>query len=1076
MTVRFFESPNASRRIAAARAFLLDRPAREPFLVVGHTRASADLLALEALEARGRAAASFGAFRHAFMALASRLAAPGLASAGFRRLGPAAEQGILVGLVQRFHEDGRLGALARVAEGPGLPVKLAATFGELRLAGVGADRVESADPTLAALYRSFSKTLDEAGLADRARVLETAARAVREAPRLPVGAPLVFLDVPLPDRASRRLAGALVEAAPDVLITAPLGDERTAVAAREYGATTAAVLDEGAADGDALEAVRRHLFRTSRPDPGVSRTGFSVLAAPGVFAEAVEIASALLEEARRGARFDRMAVLLPQPAQQAPAFREALERAGIPAFFERGARRPHPAGRAFLLLLDCAREGLPSSRFAEYLSLGETPPGEVPAVAAAAGGVSPGASPSGGTPAGKTPAGGGSGFAAPRRWERLVRDADVAGGLARWERRLGQLEARLRRDGEGEEGPGREDIRQRLGEVLRLAATVLPILRALDALPERASLDEWAWRLGDLARVALRHPEGVLACLDEAAQAGDGGGARTLEQIRRSLAPRLGDVVCRSPAHPHGRVWIGPIEAARGRAFEVVAAPGFSERAFPRVVREDPLLLDRQRRKVSSDLLLRADRGGKERLRLRIVVGAASRRLLLSFPSLDPVEGRPQVPSYYLAETFRAGFGRIPSLAGIQEAAARESRVVRGIRAPRDPALAIDRREFDLSRVAAAFGRDGPRVPGAAAYLLGEPVLERALRQEYLRQGRKWQSPDGFLNPGPEARAALDSQRPANRSFSPTGLETFAACPYQFFLKNVMRLAPGRTPESALPLDPLTRGSLLHEVFFRLGGALREAGFDPLPGDRLDEAFRLLIEVFRKVEAAYRDRLSPPVPRVWQDEMDGLLGDLRGFLERHAGSGRSLLAGELTFGMTAGRFADSGSTNEAPILPGGIRVHGSIDAVERFADGRIQVTDYKTGRAPATPESGRVLFGGKILQPILYALAYKEITGETVASARLYHATIRGAYSETVVDTATPDSPKRFRRFVEHLDRAIAAGRFPAAPRREDFSVACGHCDYRPVCGPRPAGHERTKRPPGSGAPLAELAAIRSLP
>ena len=48
-------------------------------------------------------------------------------------------------------------------------------------------------------------------------------------------------------------------------------------------------------------------------------------------------------------------------------------RAGIPGYFDRGTRRPHPAGRAFLALLSCAVEKLSAKRFAEYLSLAQVP-------------------------------------------------------------------------------------------------------------------------------------------------------------------------------------------------------------------------------------------------------------------------------------------------------------------------------------------------------------------------------------------------------------------------------------------------------------------------------------------------------------------------------------------------------------------------------------------------------------------------------------------------------------------------------------------------------------------------------
>src|SRR5206468_10562830 len=51
----------------------------------------------------------------------------------------------------------------------------------------------------------------------------------------------------------------------------------------------------------------------------------------------------------------------------------ALSRAGVPAWFDRGTRRPHPAGRAFVAMLACACEKLSARRFAEYLSLAQVP-------------------------------------------------------------------------------------------------------------------------------------------------------------------------------------------------------------------------------------------------------------------------------------------------------------------------------------------------------------------------------------------------------------------------------------------------------------------------------------------------------------------------------------------------------------------------------------------------------------------------------------------------------------------------------------------------------------------------------
>ena len=1077
MPVGFLKSPRAASRIAAARAFLDRLEPGAPFLVLGHGRHAANRLAHEAAEDR---AALFGAFRFGFRGLAAQLAGPELTARGLRPLTDAARLATVVRVVHRARRAGRLGRFGAIAEGPGLAARLAGTFDELRLAGVEEDAVAAEDPDLGTLYAAYREALAGDRLADRAEIREAARQRIETdlaggAPAPPVGLPTVFLDVPLQDRASRRFAAALAGAAPDVLLTLPEGDGATEAAARGFGAVPAAAPAgrENPAEDDAVAAAQRHLFGSGRPDPAVPRRGLTVIAAPGTAAEALEIARAFLSEASKGVAFDRMAVLLPEPGAQASAFREAFARAGIPAFFEADARRPHPAGRAFLALLDCALEDLSADRFAEYLSLGQTPVtpprDEAPAPA--------GDSPEGDAAGEEEP-----GFAPARRWERLILDAGVIGGLDRWKRRLARFAGQLRgEEAEEEDAERREQIGRRRKDLRRLSETALPILDRLAGFPTGpARYGDWATLLRGLAGAALRHPEGVLERLAETEPMSEVDGV-TLDEVRAGLARRLAEEATRSGGGRYGRVWVGPIGAARGLAFEVAAAPGLTERAFPRILREDPMLPDRRRRKLSAELPLRSDLGARERLRLRIAVGAATRRLILGYSSLDLVEGRPRVPSYYLAEAFRAGLGKIPTLALIRKAAAEGSEVVRGLRAPRDPSLAVDRREFDLARVALAL--EAPRTPPggrpSVGFLLADPALGRALRQEYMRQSRKWQSPDGFLNPDPAARDALAAHRPGKRPYSATGLESFAACPYQFFLKNIVRLRPVERPESLVRLDPLTRGALLHEVLCHLGRELQARGLSPLPKAGLREAFGILEEAFRREETEMREQAAPRIERIWRDQMDGLLGDLRGFLTRLAGTGIEIVANELAFGLPARRGVDPGSRPEPALLSGGLLLHGSIDAVERLPDRRIRITDYKTGRDSTERDRApheRITFGGRALQPLLYALAYESLTDETVAWGRLYYATVRGAYQETLVDTANEESRGAFEEFLSLLDRAVELGRFPALPNPKVRYTVCDYCDYRPICGPRPLDHERAKPPAASAGALREVAEVRELP
>ena len=727
-------------------------------------------------------------------------------------------------------------------------------------------------------------------------------------------------------------------------------------------------------------------------------------------------------------------------------------------------------------------------------------------------------------------------FAALRRQEEWVREARVIGGLERWKRRLALLAERFAGEHEAQRKAASDDpakqaeadeAARRQRALARFTADSLPLLEQLAALPrdhgrkdagaagndaptparndgrnddgndapDDTSNDdapgpeptvpptgrgrrwgEWAEILGDLARSALRRPEPVLDCLAETAPMA-GVGPLPLAEVRRHLGERLLGAERASSGDRYGRVFVAPIERTRGLAFRAVAIPGLHEGGIGGGLREDPLLPDRRRPELAAGLPLAADRLEAERLRLALAVGAATERLFLSCSSLKVVEGRPLTPSYFLVEALRAGEGRTFTLDEIETRAGQDSGVVPGLRAAKEPEAALDRSEFDLSLLSRALapGADPEAARGAGAYLLRDERLATALRREWMRNRRAWQPADGFLAVDAEAKAALGGRRPTARTYSATGLETFAKCPYQFYLKNIARLRAVERPERLVHLDPLTRGSLVHEVFFLLGQTLRERGLTPLPRERLAEAVAALPPIVDAVAKQFREEHAPEIERIWNDELDGLLGDLRGFLEREAGNGFRIVANELTFGMVPVGPAAPESRLEPAVLPGGLRLRGSIDAVEEKANGERRVTDYKTGKDSVRVSADRrVLFGGEALQPLLYAFAQEALTGRPTASGRLYYTTLRGAYHQTVVETDTAEARSLLEEFVRRLDEAVSAGHFPADPNPASRWSPCRYCDYLPICGPGPATYRETKNP--RGAALDEVQALRELP
>jgi CRISPR/Cas system-associated exonuclease Cas4 (RecB family) len=152
-------------------------------------------------------------------------------------------------------------------------------------------------------------------------------------------------------------------------------------------------------------------------------------------------------------------------------------------------------------------------------------------------------------------------------------------------------------------------------------------------------------------------------------------------------------------------------------------------------------------------------------------------------------------------------------------------------------------------------------------------------------------------------------------------------------------------------------------------------------------------------------------------------------------------------------------------VAGSLVLRGSVDLVERAADGSLRVTDHKTGKVWA--KEGVVVGGGQVLQPLLYALACERILSARVAAGRLYYCTTTGEYAERIVPLDTVGR-EAIAQVIAILDDALQQGFLPAAPQAR----ACTFCDYRRVCGPYE--EVRTQRKPAER--IEALRRLRQMP
>ena len=611
-------------------------------------------------------------------------------------------------------------------------------------------------------------------------------------------------------------------------------------------------------------------------------------------------------------------------------------------------------------------------------------------------------------------------------------------------------------------------IERDLANLEHLGRFALPVIERLAALPARATWGEWVAELQGIAPMVLRRPERVLAVLAELRALGPIGPV-ALDEVRDVLADELATVAERPPAVRYGRVLVGTLEQARGRAFDVVFVPGLAERIFPQKPREDPILLDALRRELDGRLATQGDRAQHERLLLRLAVGAATRRVYLSYSRIELAEARPRVPSFYAMEVRRALAGRIPDPQTLERDAAEVGQARLAWPAPGDPARAIDEVEHDLASLGALLRSGATETRGRARYLLElNDRLARSLRARWARWRPRFTPHDGIVQVAEGTRDILLGSRPTARAYSVSALQRFAVCPYQFHLSAICRLAPREEIAPLERLDPLTRGSLFHQVQAECLRDLQGAGRLPLSREALADAQRVLDRTLERVAGEYREQLAPAVERVWFDEVESLRVDLRTWLEKSVEGQAEWepFAFELAFGLPGGAGLDARSVREEVTLAGGWRLRGIVDLVERRrgAPG-LRVTDHKTGLNRTAP--GLVVGKGEALQPVLYGLAVEGIFRQPVIESRLSYCTRAGEFSERVVPMTEP-ARRRGLEVLELIDRSIARGFLPPAPRQK----ACAICDFRPVCGPLEEQRIGLK----DARALEDLALLRSWP
>jgi len=580
-------------------------------------------------------------------------------------------------------------------------------------------------------------------------------------------------------------------------------------------------------------------------------------------------------------------------------------------------------------------------------------------------------------------------------WERISRDAGVVSGDD-WTTRLHRYATSQRQEAERgvEEGFSNarvERSRRNADLASRLSAFVVELTARVAALSELTDwrdltssvsvflADHLTGEKGSATRAAahgwpaeeLQAAHRIQAIFDRLEGLAQVEPLTDLGVFRRTLDIELETPMSSSAPSGHG-VSIGRVDSGLGLDVDELFVVGLAEGTLPGRTRDDSLLPDRDRRSVSSELALKADRSEDDH-RLLLAVGLSCEgRMTWTMPRGDLRRSTERAPSRWLisAAAERAGHA-ISGAEGLRRLRAHEwcceiPSFAAGVEGTAHPAMAATEQEFRLR----TFRHLRPASVNHHPLVVNDERLARSVAAIEARRAGTFTRFDGNLGSG-----VIDPTGP-DQIMSATRLQTFAACPLRYFFENELGVSQLEEPERVLQINALEKGRLVHEIldiFFT--EILERPGGPPAFDEDWSDADRSRLHAIADEECARAEARGLTGKQVfWRIDATRVHGDLDGILDWDRAHSRTRKA---RVGFSELRFGLPGSAHP-PLevaLTGGrtLKFRGAIDRVDLDDEGGIHLIDWKTGRYEKVKEDA--LEGGRKLQLPIYALAARSALG-----------------------------------------------------------------------------------------------------
>ncbi len=474
--------------------------------------------------------------------------------------------------------------------------------------------------------------------------------------------------------------------------------------------------------------------------------------------------------------------------------------------------------------------------------------------------------------------------------------------------------------------------------------------------------------------------------------------------------------------------------------FPVVFIGGLIEGTFPRLTTRLPFTNALENKRMGTRTLSEILR--EEQYYFIAALLAGQNAVYVSAPRADGE--KPLLTSAFFERVrLRTGDRPWPDSSGIVPPASRRTAAVRagaGIR-DEDACAAVD-------LIPESFGIND--------------LVERINMERFYRMGACDSFYDGIISGNESIQADLAGRYGPDHVYSPTSLETYANCPFAYFLNRVIYLEA--LPEVEPNLSPGDRGTAIHNVLSTFYREWRASGQTRVSLASLADATELIL----RLAQAELDSFSFQSP-LWDATRILMLGDTHtgpGYFERFLASETEeadspLVPSRFEFSFGMGTDAsDDPASSPAPVElvspdgKGRIFIRGRIDRIDLAPNGNFLIYDYKSG---LTHPRAKDIEAGTALQLPLYLLAFEKISGNHGIGGGYY--TIRREVGRSIVlaDTAAKDlmvsKPRVSADFAGMIRHArdctftyingIRTGQFPLPPVEKCPNE---YCDFKRIC------------------------------